>query len=221
MTYRLARALDVLRTQVNARWPARSKASDGWIGDAAHATRSSDHNPWVKAGSVGIVTALDITHDPAHGLDARKLAETLIASRDPRIKYIISNTQICSSYPTNGKPAWVWRPYSGANAHRHHVHISVNPEVVHYDSTKPWNLDGAPVAAAPAKPAVAAAVTTLPTLSRGSKGYHVGYLQRMLGITDDQIFGPMTEKAVQQFQTRAKLPANGVADPVTWAALVA
>jgi hypothetical protein len=31
-----------LRLEVNMKWPTRSKASDGWIGDAAHAARAQD-----------------------------------------------------------------------------------------------------------------------------------------------------------------------------------
>jgi uncharacterized protein YgiM (DUF1202 family) len=143
MSWRLAKSLETLRAQVNARWPKRSKSSDGTIGDAAHSARRSDHNP----NAAGVVCALDITHDPTHGPNARKLAEALVASRDPRIKYLISNAQMCLSYPANGYPSWTWRPYSG-NAHRQHMHISVQPERARYDSTLAWNLDalpGAPV----------------------------------------------------------------------------
>jgi hypothetical protein len=42
---RLVAAGVTLRAQVNKRWPTREKASDGWIGDRAHASRKSDHNP--------------------------------------------------------------------------------------------------------------------------------------------------------------------------------
>lgn len=58
-------------------------------------SRPSDHNPHVADGKTGVVTAIDIT-DPAHGIDARRLAESLAASRDPRFKYIISSGQILS-----------------------------------------------------------------------------------------------------------------------------
>lgn len=221
MTYRLAKSLEVLRDQINDRWPKRNKASDGWIGNPEHASRSSDHNPWVKRGGIGIVTAIDVTNDPANGLDSRKLAEMLVASRDPRIKYVISNAQICSSYPSNGKPAWSWRPYTGVNAHRHHCHISVNSEIKFYDSDVPWKFDGMPVEVKlPPKELVKASGLVHSELKKGSKGYEVGYLQRMLGIDDDENFGPKTEKAVRQFQTRSKLPVTGVCDAITWAALI-
>lgn len=137
MAFRKAKSLDTLLKQVNERYPTRSRKSDGWIGDAKHASRSSDHNPWVKDGSMGIVTAIDITHDPANGLHARELAETLIASRDPRIKYIISEGQICSSK----QQPWVWRKYSGSNGHFHHVHISVMADKSLYDDARDWKLE--------------------------------------------------------------------------------
>ena len=135
MAWRLAKSLETLRDQVNAKWPGRDKSNDGTIGDASHAATKSDHNP----NSAEVVTAMDITNDPAHGLVARSLAETLVASRDPRIKYIISNAQIISSVVS----PWVWRPYDGPNAHRAHVHISVMAEPSLYDNTVSWRLDGA------------------------------------------------------------------------------
>ena len=92
--WRVAKSLEVLRDQVNSAHPGQRKDNDGTIGDAAHQTRTSDHNPWVKDGAVGVVTALDITHDPAHGVDTYAMAETLRRSRDRRIKYVISNRHI-------------------------------------------------------------------------------------------------------------------------------
>ncbi len=149
---RIAKALDVLRNEINALAPNRSKSSDGWIGDASHQSRDSDHNPWVRDQGVGIVTALDITHDPSHGCDAGALAETLRTTKDPRIKYVIWNRRIANSAGIGGRPAWEWRPYNGANPHDHHFHLSVKPEKASYDSEAPWlapnkpSSEGAPPA---------------------------------------------------------------------------
>ena len=141
--WRLAKALEALRAQVNAAAPGRSKKSDGTIGDPAHQSRNSDHNPWVVDGSMGVVTALDITHDPANGCDAGLLADTLRKSADPRIKYIISNRRIASSQPKGSAPAWAWRTYTGSNPHDKHCHISVHPTKALYDATSPWAIDAA------------------------------------------------------------------------------
>ena len=45
MAYTLAPSLVHARAEVNAGWPGRDKTSDGWIGDTAHQSTGSDHNP--------------------------------------------------------------------------------------------------------------------------------------------------------------------------------
>jgi len=142
MAWRAMNSLIVLRDQANALAPYRSKASDGLVGDEDHQGTSSDHNPHYVPG-VGneIVTALDLTHDPAHGFDSYLFAETLRKHRDKRIKYVISNHRIFSSYVNGSRPAWAWGPYSGSDPHTNHVHISVLDEAIS-DTTTPWNLEG-------------------------------------------------------------------------------
>ncbi|GGL35566.1 lysozyme family protein [Caulobacter rhizosphaerae] len=138
--WRIAEALEALREQINTLAPARDKASDGGVGDAAHRARSSDHNPWVVDGAYGVVTARDFTHSPGTGCDAGVLAEGLRASRDPRIKYIIWNRRICASEPRDGQAAWAWRPYGGTNPHDHHVHVSVQPLKALYDDPRAFAI---------------------------------------------------------------------------------
>lgn len=131
MTWRVARSLTVLLNQLNAAYPTRSKVSDGSIGDAAHATRDSDHNPWYGPG---IVTARDFTHDPDDGIDCHKLAGQLVASGDKRIKYVIWNRRIWT-------PAAGWRDYTGTNPHTAHLHLSVVASPL-CDDTTAWALTG-------------------------------------------------------------------------------
>jgi hypothetical protein len=138
--WRVARSLLVLRDQVNQAAPRRNKASDGTIGDAAHCRRQSDHNPWVRDGNIGVVTAMDITHDVSGGCDAGTIAESIRGSRDPRVKYIIWNRRIANSSPINGNPAWTWRNYTGSNPHNKHCHISVKSDKSSFDSTLPWQF---------------------------------------------------------------------------------
>jgi len=134
--WRLATSLQRLRENVDALAPLRSKRSDGSIGDAAHASRDSDHNPWVNADGKGVVTAIDITHDPANGCEAARLAESLRVARDPRVKYVIWNRHIFSA---TVQP-WQWRPYGGSNPHEHHMHISVQAEPERFDDTAEWQI---------------------------------------------------------------------------------
>lgn len=74
MVWRVAKSLLILRDQINQYAPHRNKASDGTIGDEHHAHTNSDHNPQVLDGNIGVVTAIDITHDPAQGVMLRRLS---------------------------------------------------------------------------------------------------------------------------------------------------
>ena len=211
MTWRVAKSLLKLRDQINAQYPRRNKSADGGIGDAAHASRNSDHNPWVKDGKTGIVTAFDITHDPANGCDIGTISEHMRLSRDPRIKYVIANARIFSSATS----PWQWRKYTGSNPHRSHFHTSVHSSKTHYDRERTWSLPGAaPLPPDPDNP------NTRPVVRRGSTGELVREVQTIVGgIKIDGQFGPATEAAVKQFQTAHKLVADGIVGPQTWAAM--
>ena len=76
--WKLASCLVTLEQQVDLLWPDRRKQSDGTIGDAAHASRKSDHNP----DDNGYVCALDITTDHLEGPDETDFADRL-ASTNP------------------------------------------------------------------------------------------------------------------------------------------
>jgi hypothetical protein len=130
--WRVALSLLKLKRQIDALHPKRKKASDGTIGDSAHASRSSDHNPWVRdAKGFGVVTAMDISHDPAGGVDCHILAEIL--KNDPRVKYIIWNRRIFNEAVSQS-----WRRYTGKNPHTAHVHISVHAIPRLYDNERDW-----------------------------------------------------------------------------------
>ena len=136
MAWRAAQSLILLRSQINQVAPDRSKASDGTIGDASHASRTSDHNPWVQDGPVGVVTAIDITNDTGRGCDADAIVTALVESRDRRIKYIIWNRRIVSSRVS----PWIWRTYTGSNPHSTHFHLSVESEKALYDAADAWRI---------------------------------------------------------------------------------
>lgn len=135
--WRVAASLLKLRDQIDANWPKRDKSSDGTIGDAAHASRKSDHNPWViDRKGMPVVTALDITYDLMHGVDCHDLVSDIVASKDRRVKYIIWNRQIFSP------PRWKPRPYKGANPHTKHMHVSVFQDQDLYDDKRAWIIIG-------------------------------------------------------------------------------
>lgn len=124
MTYFLAPSLVALRDEINERWPERDKASDGWIGDPAHASRLSDHNP----DSNGCVHAIDVDVD---GIDVDLLLKQVIG--DPRVWYVIFNRRIYSR--TYG---WAARVYTGSNAHTAHVHVSIRYTHTAENDTRIW-----------------------------------------------------------------------------------
>lgn len=223
MTWRVAKSEDKLLAEINAFAPNRSKASDGSIGDAAHASRSSDHNPFIKdKNGIGVVRARDFTHDPKGGFDSYIFADSLAKARDPRVSYIISNSRIWNA--TQG-----WRPYHGSNPHDHHCHVSVSESAALYDDTSDWKWEiwykpaklDQPTPAAPGDRPAPTPVDR-PVLRRGMKGSaEIKALQALLHIKEDGDFGPATERAVRAFQTSRGLAADGVVGAYTWRALLA
>jgi hypothetical protein len=208
---RLAKCLVTLIDDIDQRIPSRNKRNDGSIGDAAHRQRPSDHNPQIRQGSTGIVTALDVTHDPGAGFDAGAFAESLRESKDPRIKYVIFNGRIFSSTVT----PWTWRSRNkGPGDHSEHVHVSVVADPQLYDSTKAWQFQ--------LPQAVAGRESSFPPkLQLGDKGPAVVNLQSLLGIESDGVFGSETERAVRAFQESQNLVVDGIVGSHTWGVLMA
>lgn len=121
--YFLAPSLKTFRASVDQEFPDRDKSSDGWLGDAAHAARASEHNPcWLCTGyQYGIVRAIDVDIDDNDaGRDLRREILNSVIGH-PAVWYVISNGIIYSR--TYG---WEARKYNGPNGHFKHVHISIN-----------------------------------------------------------------------------------------------
>jgi hypothetical protein len=115
-------AIAVLR-QATALFPKRKKASDGLLPSAAHVKQSpdSDHNTGL---------AVDLTHDPASGIDCADIFERL--KDDKRVAYLIFQGKIWSrARAKEGN-----RRYGGSNPHNKHLHISINPAMA--TDTSPW-----------------------------------------------------------------------------------
>jgi len=140
MAWRLAKSLNVLRSEVNAVAPGRSTVSDGTIGDDAHQGTASDHNP----NGAGVVCAIDFTHDPDSGADMHQFAEHLKRRNHAAVKYVIWNRRIWSK----AKNSQGWRSYTGSNPHTAHMHVSVGvgpdgQSTGTYDNTTPWGIEEA------------------------------------------------------------------------------
>jgi murein DD-endopeptidase MepM/ murein hydrolase activator NlpD len=83
----------------------------------------------------------------------------------------------------------------------------------------------APVSVMPAHsaaPVVASKPATTPfkDVKVGSKGANVKAVQKVVGVTADGVFGPMTEKAVKVWQKKVGLPITGIIDSVAWLKIV-
>lgn len=128
MSYTIVPAVKAALAEATRRWPRRSRTCDGTIGDAAHSSRASDHNP----NEHGEVLAFDLTHDPAHGCDAHALVLAAVRRHDRRIKYAISRGRIWS----DARAIEGWRPYFGSNPHDKHAHVSIKRR--YRADTSPW-----------------------------------------------------------------------------------
>lgn len=123
----LCRAGVQLRKQIDQRWPKRDRRTDGWIGDRAHSSRISDHNP----DKEGIVYAIDIDENMGkgssrNGRTAKALANQLLGYAmsglpgSDRLKYVVYEDRIASG--TYRSAWWKWR--GKGYAHYGHIHIS-------------------------------------------------------------------------------------------------
>ena len=219
------------------RWPRRSRASDGIMGDARHQKTKSDHN---------MGNAFDVTHDPGSGCDGDYIAACAI--RDPRVKYIIFNHRIWNKQRGDKN----WRPYHGRNAHTHHCHVSVLAGS--RNDTRPWEWapGGKNLAAMtsggthtpapqpqphkdPKAPSTSAKKKDAPgpidrrpfpgtPLQRGMRGEIVQVVQERLKrlrweLHPDGLFGEDTERIVRAFQKRHDLHVDGVIGRRTWTVL--
>lgn len=125
-----APALLLLSSQLDAAYPGRSKGLDGIMRPHGQGA-PSDH--WYG-------NALDVTHDPARGLDIGKLSEEFrrqmaSAPVTGRLTYIIANGRIASA-----KSGWKWRTYGRSCPHVRHAHFSLKAS--HRSVTRRWTLPG-------------------------------------------------------------------------------
>ncbi len=218
----LAPSLARARTEINSRWPRRDHSSDGWIGDPAHRTRPSDHNPNRR----GVVDAIDIDVD---GINCALLVAILITH--PAVNYVIWNRRIWS----RSRGFKVAR-YTGSDPHTNHIHCSILQTVAAENHTAPWHIatgvDVVPVVQPPTGGGPVEATwasrlaRALPTVKSGSSGRTVRRVQALLNVASGPIlgedggFGPKTDAAARAFQRVYGLTVDGVVGDHTWAALL-
>jgi hypothetical protein len=137
-----------LRAEFNRIAPGRDRTTDGSVGDTAHQSSVSDHNPDetgsvpVKdADSVNEVHAIDVDVDlRTDGLTMEKVVQFLLSrcrsGAEKRLRYIIFNRRIWSA-----SSGWVQQSYSGSNPHTAHAHFSASYDTAREASTASWHLE--------------------------------------------------------------------------------
>jgi hypothetical protein len=156
-----------LRSEFNTIAPRRRRASDGSVGDTAHQSSQSDHNP-DETGNVPIrdadktneVHAIDVDADlRTPGLTMRDVVLFLVrrcrAGKERRLRYIIFDRRIWSD-----SDGWhlAGRAYTGANPHDKHAHFSSVYDSQGEASTTSWHLQEVLPVTAPTADQNAAAV---------------------------------------------------------------
>jgi hypothetical protein len=236
--WRTCHASDVKRREINARWPARDRSSDGTVGDLAHQSRASDHNPHVVHNGMGIVRADDID---VNGIDAAWYAEhvRLLGSRgDRRLNpggYVIFNRRIAGSHT-----GWQWRVYTGSNPHTGHVHTSYSSRIADFDLQHPWGIFGGMPPPPPPPPAGVPAFplppghfygpldgpkesvsnlgrTVRPEWRNGLMTWQRRMRDRGWSVDTDGLYGAQTNEVARRFQQEKGLTADGLIGPRTWA----
>jgi hypothetical protein len=176
--WRLAPSLVRLVNETDRLFPKRSKASDGSIGDPAHAARASDHNP-----DDGWVDAVDITDDDKHGCDVGLLVAHLVATKDDRISYLIHKGTIWKGYTNRGLRPFTPQVYTGPNAHKLHAHISIKDSG--RTSTKSWWPQSKPAPKPPSTAKEIAAMKSVIIKGTSSPNWYISD-----GITKRYISSP-------------------------------
>lgn len=232
--YYLAPSLVQLRNELNAAFPNRDRASDGWIGNASHQATVSDHNPDYAHG--GVVRATDTDRD---GIDPFALLD--LAIRDFRVEYVIFNKFIYSRNYGFAK-----RDYHGVNDHTHHVHISIRHGEIYENDTQSWGI-GTTVAPAPQPPGSNTSAQAAPAFplkpgqyfgpklplsnAKSVSGYYShredlrAWQSRMISrgwsfgkYGADGYYGDATAKVAREFQAEKHLSVDGLIGNDTWSA---
>ena len=133
MAWRDARSIETLRNQLNAIAPNRSKSTERYARiAAAHGQNpTSDHEP----NASGVVTAFDVTHDPAGGMDARAWRRRCASSAIAEQVCDLRSSHLLGDEITLG----VASLRRGERAPHPHPHLGVFDSAL-YDDAGAWTI---------------------------------------------------------------------------------
>lgn len=229
--WQLTKGLQNLRSQVNAAFPDRDKASDGTIGDAAHQAETSSHNPDDTSGSTPEwngdsdndpeVRAWDMDSDlRSPGVSAQDVVDHLrrLPGISSVIRYMIYNRKIYKA--ANG---WSAETYTGASAHTEHIHFTgAFTQAADNNTGFNYRLEDLVALTADDIAKVAAAVAAIP-ITVGTETWRLdsgaGYTARKSYEIQNNLPGQLN--AVTSGVTAAIVPAIPSADATAQAVLAA
>lgn len=206
-SWTLVPCLVVLREEFDTLAPNRDKSSDGSIGDSAHASSSSDHNPdetgatpYEDADNINEVHAIDVDANLNLSGWTMTRAVNIIVERhrvgvDDRLQNVIYNKKVWSR-------SWGWteREYTGSNPHDGHAHFSSRYTLAEETDERPWGLLKENM------------MNHLPR--KGDEGESVKYWQYVLtrigypNLVADGDYGSATAAAIKDYWVKAAKPSN-------------
>lgn len=126
----LTRGLTTWRGEINAVFPNRDKATDGWLGDSSHAGGTSGHNPDITGraeyrdgDAKDEVRSIDVDKDLRSVITMEQLIQFLVRLGRAGVylpfRYFIYDGRIWRK-----ATGWKTEVYTGANDHSGHAHFS-------------------------------------------------------------------------------------------------
>lgn len=220
MAWVLTRGLNTVRAEFNTVFPGRDKASDGSVGDLAHQTGSSGHNPdrtgkaeYKDGDAKDEVRAIDVDRDlvPGSSIDWMELVIQYLVKKARAGGYIPFRYIIYKGRIWARSDGWQTRTYTGANKHDKHAHFSGD----YTQTADEWTGS---LGLASVRGGSAGGGDML--VSKGDKGEDVKFWQYVLKDTGndpgeiDGDYGPKMEAAVNASRKRFS-PTTGNATSIT------
>ena len=180
--------------------------------------RHAQKRKWAKIAPKDALMGDIVIFDFPGGYETDHVGLIRAASKGKNIYTIEGNTSSGTGSQSNGGGVYkrtrsfgtvhsIWRP-------------PYDPEVVAPAPVVPANAvvdtPVTPVAPVVAPEPVVVAPAVFSPLKKGSKGSAVKKLQTALKVAADGEFGPITEKAVKDYQTKKGIVVTGVVDETTW-----